>query len=221
MKERVLFADVSGPVAAGWSTGFAEEMRLGKVKEPVEKRLGARRVRVLGLIALLLVTGCRGGRTGRDVMHEVFASLRRSSPAVRTPEQLTAAGTAAINTACAEESFANARKGLIVDETKLHEDVFELRDPESFAAIPYGLNETLRLEESLRAETKAAGQTEKEAGCLESFAAHLQTLTDPLVEADRIQKELDVSAFENSAKQADEQLEKKPAELNDAPVKQP
>ena len=50
-----------------------------------------------------------------------------------------------------------AKKGLIVSETGMHEDVFTLRDRVSYGAIGYGLNEALRLESLLRGEAKVRG----------------------------------------------------------------
>jgi hypothetical protein len=172
-----------------------------------------------GAMVLLLATGCRDGSAGRRQMHEMLARVRHSGKARRTPDEMAAAGTAAIVNECAKESFANARTGLIVGETRLHEDVFELRDPDSFAAIAYGMDETLRLEGSLRAEAKAPGSSAASAVCVESFAAHLQTLTDPLLEGDSIQKDLDVSAFNDSNRQAEEQLEKKSTAIDEVPAK--
>ena len=53
---------------------------------------------------------------------------------------------AAIAAACAKEPYANASNGLIVAETGLHEDVFDLRDRVSYQAVPFGLGEAQRLE---------------------------------------------------------------------------
>jgi hypothetical protein len=128
-------------------------------------------------------------------------------------------GRESITTECEHESYANARKGLIVGETGLHEDVFALRDRVSFAANAYSVDETLRLEALLRAEATVTTHSAEQADCINEFANHLQTLTDALIQADNLQKELDVSAFNNSRKQAEEQLEKKQREIDpsDAP----
>jgi DNA-binding protein YbaB len=42
-----------------------------------------------------------------------------------------------------------------------------------------------------------------------AFAEHLETLSDPLVEADERLRELDASAFNDAAKEAQEQADKK------------
>jgi hypothetical protein len=195
---------------------MSEEMRLsmwlGSGRSGLERRWSL----AAGAMVLLLVTGCRDGSAGRRQMHEMLARVRHSGKARRTPDEMAAAGTAAIVNECAKESFANARTGLIVGETRLHEDVFELRDPDSFAAIAYGMDETLRLEGSLRTEAKAMGSSAASAGCVESFAAHLQTLTDPLLEGDSIQKDLDVSAFDEATREAEEQREREPTGTRDA-----
>ena len=47
----------------------------------------------------------------------------------------------------------------------------------------------------------------KQVECIREFAIHLQTLIDPLVEADAVQKELDVSAFDMASKEAEHEAE--------------
>jgi hypothetical protein len=96
-----------------------------------------------------------------------------------------------------------------VSETGLHEDVFVLRDRVSYQGIGYGLDEAQRLEELLRAEARAGGHPATQANCIEDFAEHLEALSDPLVEADERQKDLDVSAFEAASKEAEAQAEKR------------
>ena len=112
-------------------------------------------------------------------------------------------------TECAKQSYETARKGLIVSETRLHEDVFVLRDRVSYQGIGYGLDEAQRLEGLLRAEARVGGHPTEQADCIEEFAEHLETLSDPLVEADERQRELDVSAFQDASKEAEGQAEKK------------
>jgi hypothetical protein len=125
------------------------------------------------------------------------------------PGVLAEKGRAEITDECAKQSYETARKGLIVSEIGLHEDVFMLRDRVTYGAIGYSLDEALRLESMLRAEaggkTHSAGQTE----CIEHFAEHLETLSDPLVEADERLKELDASAFKDASKEAARQTEDK------------
>jgi len=96
---------------------------------------------------------------------------------------------------------------LIAAEVGLHEDVFALRDRVSLAANAYGLDEALRLETLLLAEVKGDEYPADQTNCIQKFAEHLKSLTDPLVEADREQKELDVSAFNDAKKQAEEEKE--------------
>jgi hypothetical protein len=91
----------------------------------------------------------------------------------------------------------------------LHEDVFALRDRVSYGAIGYSLDEAIRLEALLQADAKAAGLPAEQARCLQSFGEHLETLSDPLVEAEKRLKELDVSAFNDAAKEAQAQADKK------------
>jgi hypothetical protein len=127
-------------------------------------------------------------------------------------------GRDAITTECAHETYSNASKGLIVGETGLHEDVFALRDPISFTANVYGIDEALRLEALLREEAGVPGHSTEQVACIDQFAEHLESLTDALQQADNLQKELDISAFNDSRKQAEEQLEKKQREMEQSGV---
>lgn len=117
-------------------------------------------------------------------------------------------GRATIVAMCAKEPFATARQGLIVAETGLREDVFLLRDRGSHKPVPYGLEETQRLEALLREDAKAAGHPEEQTACIRQFAEHLQTLIAPLVEADRREREIDTSAFSQADKQVQDDLER-------------
>ena len=65
----------------------------------------------------------------------------------------------------------------------------------------------------MRAESRVAGHPADQANCIEAFAEHLETLSDPLVEADERRKELDASAFTDAAKEAQEQADKKLREV--------
>jgi hypothetical protein len=125
------------------------------------------------------------------------------------PGELAEKGKAEIVTECEKQSYETASKGLIVSETGLHEDVFVLRDRVSYAGIGYELDEAQRLEDLLRAEARIAGHPAEQANCIEAFAEHLETLSDPLVEADERRKELDASAFNDAATDAQEQADKK------------
>jgi hypothetical protein len=162
---------------------------------------------VLGL--LLLVAGCHARQQSRDSTLLERISRARHSWVAPKPGELAEKGKAAIVTECEKQSYETARKGLIVSEIGLHEDVFVLRDRISYAGMGYGLDEAQRLEELLRAEAKGAGHSAGQAVCIEAFAEHLEALSDPLVEADERMKELDASAFSDATKEAEEQADKK------------
>jgi hypothetical protein len=164
---------------------------------------------VLGV--LLLVGGCHTGQKSGDatLLERISSARRRHTWVAPKPGELAEKGKAAIVAECEKQSYDTARKGLIVSEIGLHEDVFVLRDRISYAGVGYGLDEAQRLEELLRAEAKVGGRPAEQANCIEAFAEHLETLSDPLVEADERRKELDSSAFNDAAKEAQEQADKK------------
>jgi hypothetical protein len=153
---------------------------------------------------LILLTGCRGARMQDS---ELYARLSRIGhrPGERGMDELAKEGAVAVVTECGKTSFANVRTGLIIGETKLHEDVFEMRNRVSFRAVFYGLDDTLQLEEMLNAEASAGRHSDKQARCMQSFAEHLKSLTDPIVEGDRLQREIDLSAFNRATKQSEEE----------------
>jgi hypothetical protein len=157
------------------------------------------------MIGLLLLCGCHSKESVRKSGLD-----ERIAPA---PGEMAAKGRDAIAAECAHESYANASKGLIVEETGLHEDVFALRDRVSFAPDAYGMDEALRLETLLRQEARIPGHSAQQADCIDEFAEHLESLTDALAQSDKLQKELDLSAFNNARKQAEEQLTKKQREI--------
>jgi hypothetical protein len=157
---------------------------------------------------LILVAGCHGGQSGDASLLERISRVGHSRAAPK-PGELAEKGKAAIVAECEKQSYETASKGLLVSETGLHEDVFVLRDRISYAGVGYGLDEAQRLEDLLRAEARVAGHPAEQANCIEAFAEHLETLTDPLVEADERRKELDASAFNDAAKEAQEQADKK------------
>jgi hypothetical protein len=156
---------------------------------------------------LFLVAGCHDGRQseGATLLERISHSGHAK---IAMPGKLAEKGRAEIVTECEKQSYETARKGLIVSQTGLHEDVFALRDRVSYAGIGYGLDEALRLETLLRAEANA-GHSKEQAGCIEEFADHFERLSDPLVEADKRQRELDASAFRDATKEADAQADKK------------
>jgi hypothetical protein len=119
--------------------------------------------------------------------------------------ELAKQGAASVVTECGKASFANVRNGLIIGKTGLHEDVFEMRDRDSLRAVGYNLNETLQLEEMLHDEAKVEGHSPEQAACITSFAEELEDVSDPLVESDRVQKEIDLSAFSKAEKDDREQ----------------
>jgi hypothetical protein len=173
------------------------------------------------VVGLLLLSGCNAKESvQKSRLYDRIAQRGhfRASP-LPVPGKMAADGRDAITAECSHESYANAKKGLIVGETGLHEDVFALRDRASFAANAYGMDEALRLEALLHEEARVAGHSAEQADCIDEFAEHLESLTDALAQADKLQKELDLSAFNNSRKQAEEQLEKKQREIeqSDAP----
>jgi hypothetical protein len=158
---------------------------------------------------LILLTGCHSRQQSGDLtLLERISRVGRSRVAALKPGELAERGRSEIAVECEKQSYETARKGLIVSETGLHEDVFTLRDRVSFGAIGYGLDEAMRLEALLRAEAKDARHPAEQANCIEAFAEHLESVSDPLIEADERLKELDSSAFEDSTKAAQEQAER-------------
>lgn len=119
-------------------------------------------------------------------------------------------GAAAVVTECGKTSFDNVRNGLLIGRTGLHEDVFEMRDPVSLRTVAYRLDETLQMEEILRAEASTGADSPEQAECIEKFAENLEAITDPMVESDRLQKEIDMSVFNKSAKEARDEKQSGP-----------
>jgi hypothetical protein len=162
------------------------------------------------LVAGCLVAGCHAGQQSGDAsLLERISRVGHTKAAVPKPGELAEKGNAAIVAECEKQSYETASKGLIVSETGLHEDVFILRDRVSYAGVGYQLDEAQRLEELLRAEVRVAAHPAEQANCIEQFAEHLESLSDPLVEADARLKELDASAFTDAAKEAQEQADRK------------
>jgi hypothetical protein len=158
---------------------------------------------------LILVAGCHAGQqSGNATLLERISRVGHPRVAPK-PGELAEKGKAAIVAECEKQSYETARRGLIVSETGLHEDVFVLRDRVSYTGVGYELDEAQRLEDLLRAEAKGAGHPAEQADCIEAFAEHLETLSYPLVEADERRKELDASAFTDAAKEAQEQADRK------------
>jgi len=175
------------------------------------------------MIGLLLLSGCNAKENVQksSLYERITREGRFRPPSPPAPGQMAAKGRDAITTECAHESYANARKGLIVGETGLHEDVFALRDRDSFAANAYGMDEALRLEILLHEEARVPGHSAQQADCIDEFAEHLESLTDALAQSDKLQKELDLSAFDNARKQAEGQPTKKQLEIEQSGASNP
>jgi hypothetical protein len=170
-------------------------------------RVVCRGMLVIG--TLLLVAGCHARRQSIDAtLLERISRATHSKGHTSKPGELAERGRAEIADECAKQSYETARKGLIVSETGLHEDVFTLRDRVSYGAMGYGLDEALKLETVLLLEANGLGHPTEQAECIREFAEHLESVSDPLVEGDARLKELDASAFSDSAKEAQKQAER-------------
>jgi hypothetical protein len=153
----------------------------------------------------ILIAGCHSGHRS-DVLLEGLSSLTQPRTISLGPNHLAAEGSATITATCGKQSFENARNGLIVSRTGLHEDVFALRSGTSYASIAFGLDDALRLEDVLRNELKGNQQPIEQWKCVQEFEGYLETLTDPMVEQDKLAKELDATAFKDSTREAQEEL---------------
>jgi len=143
----------------------------------------------------MAVLGCHGTR--RPPVYSVTAA----------PGILAGKGAAGIMAVCSRQDYPTAKVGLIAGETRLREDVFELRDPGSYQIVPYRLEDTVMLERLLRQEAKAVGRPADQVKCMRDFADHLQTLSDPLMEEANVQKEVDSLAFKDAEKEAQQEIE--------------
>jgi hypothetical protein len=177
----------------------------------------------LAVVVLMLLAGCHArNRAGESSVPDRVGqdgSFVTASTASTASGRIAALGRNTIATECEHESYANASKGLIVEEAGLHEDVFSLRDRDSLTATAYNLDEALRLEDLLRAAAKASGHSAEQGKCMDAFAQLFGTLTDALVQADKVQKELDMAAFNEATNeaQAEDQLEKNQPEKQLSP----
>jgi hypothetical protein len=156
---------------------------------------------------LILIAGCRSGHRS-DVLLEGLSSLTQPKITALGPNHLAAEGSATITATCEKQSFETARNGLIVSQTELHEDVFALRSRTSYASIAFGLDDALRLEDVLGKELKENQQPAGQWECVQQFEGYLETLTDPMVEQDKLARELDATAFKDSTKEAQEELKR-------------
>ncbi|MEO6909893.1 MAG: hypothetical protein ABI158_03090 [Edaphobacter sp.] len=144
----------------------------------------------------MAVLGCHGKK-----------SALSAADGAETPAVLAARAATVISAVCTRQSYATASVGLIAGETGLREDVFELRDPVSYRVIPYQLGTTVRLEGLLRHGAGASGRPAEQSKCMSQFADHLKTLTDPLVQTAKDEKDIDVLAFKDAEKEAQQQTE--------------
>ena len=165
-------------------------------------------VLVVGMVigTVILIAGCHSGQRS-DVLKDLSA-LTQPKTATLGPDHLAAEGSEAITETCGKQSFENARNGLIVSQTGLHEDVFALRSRTSYASIAFGLDDVLRLEEVLRKKLNEDQQLAEERECVQQFVGYLETLTDPMVEQDKLSKDLDAAAFKDSAREAQEEIKR-------------
>lgn len=157
-------------------------------------------------------SGLWAGLLAVGLAASVLGCHRKTEPSItgvstEQPTVLAAKGAAAIASVCSRQSFATAKAGVIAGETKLREDVFEMRDPVSYAVVPYRLGATVMLEAILRREASAPGHPDDQAQCMRDFADHLKGLSDPLVAAAKNQDQVDVLAFKDAEKEAQQEIE--------------
>lgn len=149
----------------------------------------------LSIGPLLVCLGCHGKK-------------ERIPPADEaTSASMAGKAAAIIASVCDRQSFATASVGLIAGETKLREDVFELREPSTSRIIPYRLSTTLLLEDLLRQQADAFEPPNKQADCMREFADHLKKLSDPIVQEAKDQKAIDFSAYKDANKEAEQVME--------------
>jgi hypothetical protein len=182
--------------------------------EPVEANVSERRQgrsvatirRGVSVAAILmLLVGCRSRHRSDDLMGNSSSANQPKTTALG-PNHLAAEGMATITAACEKQSFENARSSLIASQTGLHEDVFALRSRTSSASFAFSLDDALRLEDLLRKDLQGNQRTVDPQGCVRQFEGYLETLTDPIVDQDKLAKDLDASAFKDSTKEAQEEL---------------
>ncbi len=159
-------------------------------------------------LCIMNATGCRYHSHEVRLSDAAIEAGRVDTPQA-SAKKIADAGVAIVS-ACAIEPYDNASKGLIVDEPGLDEDVLDLRDRNSLRTIPFGLGETERLASLLEKETSIAGHPSypaEQIACIQQFVSHLHSLTQPLIQANEVQKQLDASAFDKAAKEAEQETE--------------
>jgi len=179
------------------------------LKRKVSVRAERRRVPAIvraGSVAgiLLLMAGCHSDERSSSLLERLSSTAPPKASSLG-PNHLAADGLASITSACEKQSFENARTGLIVSQTGLYEDVFAMRS-RTYSSVAFSLDDALKLEDVLRNELKKDKQPGEQRECAQQFEGYLETLTDPLVEQDKLAKDLDASAFKDSNKEAQEEL---------------
>ncbi len=149
-------------------------------------------------LALLLLAGCHSA--GKH-----FHRAELNHPPV--PGKAAALGRDEIVSECAHEPYSNASSGLIVSEPGLHEDVFALRDRDSLVPTAYNLSEALRLKALLDTEAASTAYPAHQADCIRQFADHFGTLTNTIVQADKVQHEINLTVFKQAGKESEEEQE--------------
>jgi hypothetical protein len=174
------------------------------VSEWAESRRVDAILRIGSIAGILLMAGCHSGERSSS-LPEGLTSAAQTKASNLGPNHLAAEGLATITAACEKQSFENARKGLIVSQTGLHEDVFAMRS-RTYSSVAFSLDDALKLEDVMRTELKENKQPREQRECAQQFEGYLETLTDPLLEQDKLAKELDASAFKDSSKEAQEEV---------------
>ncbi|WP_158941448.1 hypothetical protein [Granulicella sp. S190] len=155
----------------------------------------------------IVIAGCHSAHRGSE--GNLLLGLTKVAPSNTDSNRLAEDGSAAITAECGRQSFEDARKALIISETELEEDVFTMKGRSaSSAPIGFGLDDALRLEELLQKRLQGVAQTDKPTQCVQKFEIYLETLTDPMVERDRLTKQQDNSAYNDATKQAQDEVKK-------------
>lgn len=162
-----------------------------------------------GIAALLLcLNGCKNAQHAYERVHERVHRQAIARAAAEVPGRIAQLGYESITSACAHETFVNARQGLVAGVTGLNEDVFELRDAMSHATLAFRLDEAQRLESMLQSAARSTSEPSEETGCIARFEDYFESLTTPVVQAAEARQQLDLSALDGSASHAQEELEK-------------
>ncbi|NYF90004.1 hypothetical protein RBB79_10560 [Tunturiibacter empetritectus] len=163
---------------------------------------------------VVLIEGCHSGPQSDALLNALTSQAQAKTLG---PNHLAAEGAAAIVETCGKQSFENARNGLIVSQTGLHEDIFGMRSRTSYVSIAFSLDDALRLEDVLRKKLNENPQPSAEQECVQQFVGYLEALTDPMVEQDKLAKDLDAAAFKDSTREAQEELKREQQKVPPAP----